>query len=203
MRVLIYGSDTVSLRAAASLASHPDIATVGLADANPPAGWGERVVRARRATGFDVIIGKPTKHTRSVTVGAGGTVTDASAVGLGRSLGVMLGEGSEVAMTEPGKPRRSLRYFDFPPPVGRLLVTREADATSICATDGTLAAVGAANRSTVLSIIDHPDFLGGVCLAAAALLPNHQGPVWKRAAEYLALCEQLGLVQATAPITGA
>lgn len=126
----------------------------------------------------------------------------ASPTGLARALAARLGDSTAMAVTVAGKPRRSTAYFDFPPPVGRLLVTSVEDGVGQCATEGALAAVGAADAATVLSIVDHPPFLQAVCLAAAVLLHNHQGPVWDRGGEYLERCEQLGLVQAMAPLSG-
>ncbi len=199
MRVLVAGSEPVVLRAAASLAAHPDVAGVGLADANPPSGWNDRMVHAGNSRGYDVIVGRPHRRLRSVTSDGAGTITHASPVGLAMSLAAELSPGAVAAMTVPGRPRKSPSYFDFPDPVGRLLGTRDSTGVLVCPTEGGLAAAGASLRDRTLAVVDDPQFLAGVCLAAGALLGAHRGPVWEAAATYVAACEAFGLVRAESP----
>lgn len=194
MRVLVTGNDQAALRAAASLAAHPDIAVVGVTDFNPPPGWAGRMERASSSDGFDVVVGRADPAVRSVTVEAGGTVTHAGPVGMARCLGRRLTGAVRLAVTEPGRSRRSPRFFDFPPPVGRLLARPGPDGVERCPTEGDLAAVAAGDGTRILAVIDHPPFLDGVCLAAGVLLVTRPGPVWDQPERYLEACGAMGLV---------
>jgi hypothetical protein len=194
MRVLVTGDDQVALRAAASLAAHPDVAVVGVTDFAPPPGWAGRMTKAVSSHGFDVVVGRTDPTVRSVTVDTAGTVTYAGPIGLARSLGHRLSGTLRLAITEPGRPQRSPRFFDFPPPVGRLLSRPDTDGVERCPTEGPLAAVAAGDGSRILAVIDHPPFLAGVCLAAGVFLVSHPGPVWGQAERYLDACAAMGLV---------
>jgi hypothetical protein len=194
MRVLVTGDDQTALRAAASLAAHPDIAVVGVTDFNPPSGWAGRMTRATSSDGFDVVVGRSDTSVRSVTVDTAGTVTHAGPIGLAHCLGTRLSGAVRLAITEPGRSRRSPRFFDFPPPVGRLLSRPAPDGVERCPTEGALAAVAAGDGTRILAVIDHPPFLDGVCLAAGVLLVSHPGPVWDRPERYLEACADMGLV---------
>lgn len=199
MRILVTGTGSVALRAAASLAAHPDVAGVGLADTNPPTGWSGRMVHAGNSRGYDVVVGRPHRRLPSVTSDDAGTVGQASPLGLARSLAATIGPGAVAAMTVAGKARRSPAYFDFPRPVGRVLGRRGEHGVLICPTDGDLAAAGAALGDLTVAVVDETLFLQGVCLAAGALLGPHRGPVWETAETYIAACEDLGLVRAESP----
>ncbi len=198
MKVLVAGTEPVVLRAAASLAAHPDVAQIGLADANPPSGWGDRMVRAKTSRGYDLIVGRAHRTLRSITADGTGAVTHASPWGLARALAGGLGPGAVAALTVPGRSRRSPAFFDFPAPVGRLLGSPDEAGVLVCPDDGELAAAGGHNGNRTVAVVDHPAFLEGVCLAAGALLGAHRGPVWDSAEQYLSACEELGLVRAEA-----
>lgn len=105
-----------------------------------------------------------------------------------------MGERPRLAITEPGRPSRSDRWFDFPAPIGRLLVRQTVDGVDRCPTEAELMAVGANLGETTLAVLDHPGFLLAVCLAAGVFLEPGDAPVWKQAEAYLATCESLGIV---------
>lgn len=194
MRVLVEGADPTMLRAATALASHPDIESVGLADIDPPAGWGGRIHRSEAGEAFDRVVGGPRTGLLSVTAGPEGTISYASPLGLARALATRLGGRPRLAITEPGRPSRSDRWFDFPAPVGRLLVRHTVDGVDRCPIEEELAAVGANIGERTLAVVDQSGFLRAVCLAAGVFLEPEGGPVWKQPETYLAGCELLGLV---------
>ena len=166
----------------------------------PPVSWKGLVRSASSTAGYDVIVDPDPGDRAPLVVTAGPAdvpaITHASPEGLARSLATRLANAVPV-WTVPGKPRRAGRWYAFPSPVGSL----RAEG-GVATVEGDLGGAGAFGTTT-LAVLDDARFLTAATMAAGALLAGTEAiagprPVWEMAEDYIAACEDLGLVIARA-----
>ncbi len=88
--------------------------------------------------------------------------------------------------------------FVFPPPLGNLGISDVTNGIEYAPVFGRFGGIGVASAEQILSVVDDRRFLEGVCMAAGALLPD-QSPA-NHPERYIARCEELGLVIASAVV---
>lgn len=223
MRVAVVVRSELEARAAAALAGHPSVETVGMIGRHPSPAWRGRIVEAEGAAGFPIVVGVDSEEAAdqgavAVVPAAGrrdhGVVTHAGLDGLTRALAVRLGGSGHAGpgellvrtvATRPAPARRArASNVAFPSPLGLLAVDGSSDAIALAPVEGPWAGVSAEVGGRRLVVVDDRRFLLAACLAAGAFVAEEVGagrptPVWERADVYLAALAQLGVPPA-API---
>ena len=190
------------IRSAYALAGHPGISSVGLIGKAPPNSWKDRISRVADGDGFDVVVGG--RHAGAVSVfhgegdGQAPSLTHASISGLARALLSRVEDGVALVAL-PGQRSSEGQLVHLPKPVGEVHIDEDVDGVPMGRCASPWAAAAAVSLTQTLAVIDDHRFLGGACLAAAALIvTGASGAVWERPAEYLSACEDFGLVVAEA-----
>jgi hypothetical protein len=192
--------DDAHARIAWAVGSHPRIGKVAMLGRKPPASWRDLVVGPGGLGTPDIVV-DPDPGDAGIVVTAGSStrpgITHASLEGLAKALRVRIGQpDAAVVWTSRGKPLREGPVHHFPPPLGAV---RGSDGEA--PVEGDLAGVGVFG-TTSLVVLDDRRFLETICMAAGAVVADvaleAPTPVWERAEDYLAACEELGLVIAEA-----
>jgi hypothetical protein len=223
MRVAVIARSELEARAAAALAGHPSVETVGIIGRHAPAAWRGRIVEVGDASGFPIVVGADAQEAAgpgsvAVVPGAahagGWAVTHAGLTGLTRALAVHLGgrgeegAGELLAHTVPGRPVRprpgpSDLNVVFPTPLGVLGIESVSEGIGLAPVEGMWAGASAQVGDRRLVVVDDRRFLLAACLAAGAFVATGVGegivPVWERAAAFLAALADLG-VPTAAPV---
>lgn len=195
-KILVRVRDDAHARIAWAVASLPGVGRIGMLGQPPPSSWRKRVRRASESHDGDIVV-DPDPDDRGVAVVAGPGerpgITHAGPEGLARSLAVRMGDSAIAAWTVEGKPIRRGPSWPFPPPVG--VVRGPAEGSPVV---GRFAAAGAFGTKRSIVCVDDRPFMQAVCMAAGAAVAaedtSRPTPVWERAEDYLAACEELGLV---------
>ena len=166
----------------------------------PPPSWKGLVVSASSSSGYDVVVEPDVADQAPLAVTSGPSerpgITHASLEGVARALAVRAGGGTPV-WTVAGRRIHRGRWWAFPAPLGPVL--GEAGSVPV---DGEMAGAGAFGGRALVAVDDRR-FLSAAALAAGALLVgtgplDGPVPVWDMAEDYLAACEDLGVVIAEA-----
>lgn len=196
-RIAVRVRDPQHARIPWAIASHPGTGVVGMIGRPVPKSWKGLVVAADSTDGYGVVVDPDPGEPADLVVTAGSDdrpgIHHASPEGLARALATRV-PGSVPAWTEPGKPGRTGRVFPFPAPLGRL-----RGEGSVVPVEGDLAGAGAFGSDRSLVTVDDVRFLAAATMAAGALVAGIDGidravPVWEVAEDYIAACEDLGLV---------
>lgn len=208
IRVALGIEDETTKRAAHSLASHPGIdEAVLLAPVTS-----NTFNTVDDATGCAVVVG----HTAptgagTIPVAVSGTELDvpgyhtASIYGLALALAVGVSDVETIAVAAPDFAGNGIQVM-FPSPIDLVDATsKEVDGHTLLqghTPELAAALVRAGGLDRV--IMDQPDFLNGIALAAAGALvidhpPSQPEPVWTRARQYLKIAIAMGLVLGERP----
>ena len=208
MRVGVLVTGDIAVRAAHSLAAHPEVDEVVVI--GPARSKSFRVIES--ADGCDFLIGTGADAPeRAVGLGvslvwdgetpaAGVAVWGANPSGLTLALAERESDPRLVAVAHPDFEEGSDHVARFPDPVGQLQVVdgsyaghRLASAASPNQFAAALA-IGAERRVTV---VDDGAFMAGITLAAGVTIADEtQKPVWNAALPYLQAVTTMGLVMA-------
>ncbi len=202
IRVAVNPVSETEIRCAYALAGHPAFAEVGLVGKSPPNSWRDRIDKVGGAGGFDVYVGGRASGAVSVFVGegdsAGPQLSHASIAGLARALRSRVDDAVAVVAL-PGQPSQEGQLVRLPEPVGDIRLGDEFDGIPMGRCQPPWAAAAAVSLDQTLAVIDDHRFLAAACLAAGALIASGEAEsAWDRPGEFLAACEEFGLVVAGA-----
>jgi hypothetical protein len=209
VKVGVLASGDTAVRAAHSLAAHPEVEEVVVI--GPARSRNFRVVPD--ASDCDLLVGSgPAAPGRArklevsllwdgETLEEGVAVWGASPIGLALALAAREDDPRIVAAAHPDFEEGSDHQVRFPDPIGSVKV---ADATfggrrvALAHSPDRFAACLAVGAERRVTIVDDGAFMSGIALAAAidALDGGTPGPVWDRALSYLQAASAMGLVLA-------
>ncbi len=204
LRVAINPVTETEIRCAYALAGHPGVGDIGLVGKVPPASWQDRIRMVDDGAGFDVVVSGRHNGSRSVLAGEPDHTTNAtfgaSLAGLARTLLTRVTDGVAVVAL-PGTPAREGRMVRLPVPVGDIRISSDHLGVPMGWCAPPWAAAAAVSITQTVAVVDEHRFLSAAVLAAAVILGGG-GAVWNQPSEFLAACEEFGLVVAQADQPG-
>ncbi len=208
MKVGVSASGDSAVRAAHSLAAHPDIDSLVIL--GPASSRFYEVVTDPRRCDLLVVAG-PDAPGRYADTGVpmvwdgdgphpGVSVWGASVAGLALSLATREQEPATAAFASPDIIEAREERIRFPEPIGMIGVAEvDLAGRSLMGgrSGGEYAAALASSDSRRVAIVDEAAFMAGIALAAGVMVAGEEPlPVWAEALGYLQAAAELGLVMA-------